>query len=293
MKRIVKRLFIIAGVMLMLIGCKSKSEINENNNSSDMINLENALNWSGQNKNDIDELSGKLEASIEIKGKFYGVPANGNVYFSIYNKDVISEVILYVKNDDLSFFECSDKFKELYGLPVTGQEPYVAINGGVVSWERFNNDNTIILLSKGENYDFYSISSKMKNEEKLDVAKMSIEEFAKETGYVLYLNNSFSNFRIERKGTENGYDKKYRLTFRFDGKFYIVDIYKNANNFELFPNMEPINETSNYKYYDDGVYRYIIWNEMSDIWNVQAGNVSEDELVKVMNAVHSLYEGAE
>lgn len=251
--------------------------------------LEDALRWPGKNRKEIKAIQGQSGSSAEITGEFYGAPANGSAYFSVYNGDVVKEVILYVQEDDFSFSGCSAKMKELYGEPETGEEPYVEVNGGVRTWERFDDGDVVITLSKGGKHSFYSVSSRMKNEEQLDVTKMTAEGFEEETGYAVTPDQRFSEFRIERKEKEEGAEKKYRITFRLDGKFYIVDVRTGAEGFELFPGREPIVTEESFKIYDDGVYKYLVWNDGNNVWDVQAGNVKEDDLISVMKAVQSLY----
>ena len=96
--------------------------------------------------------------NIAVEGKLFAVPAYGDIYFDPTRQmeSIINEVVLYISDEDLSFYDCLDLLKEKYGKAyLSGEEPYVAVNGGAVNWYRYYTGKGVVHISKGQNNNFY------------------------------------------------------------------------------------------------------------------------------------------
>ena len=100
------------------------------------------------------------DVGMDIEGKLFGAPADGSITFDLRNHEekLFQQLVLYIYCDDLSFSDCIDRLKKLYGEPYSqGEEPYVQANGGAVEWFRFYTGKGQLEISKGEKFNFYTI----------------------------------------------------------------------------------------------------------------------------------------
>ena len=113
-----------------------------------------ALEWCGKTPQEL----GLADASdLELQGKLFGAPAHGSVFFLNLDGLRAHSVYLYVKSSDLPFDDCRTALSARYPVTDEGQEPYAAVNGGVVNWVRFDLPGGTLTLSKGEKHNWYTL----------------------------------------------------------------------------------------------------------------------------------------
>lgn len=135
---------------------EQEAGISMNKKTAELSELCDALEWCGKTP---QELGLEKETDLELKGKLFGAPADGQVFFLDMDGMRVHSVYLYVNTADLSFDACRAALSARYETEEEGEEPYAAANGGVVSWVRFVFPAGTLVLSKGERHDWYKVEA--------------------------------------------------------------------------------------------------------------------------------------
>lgn len=288
---------IIAAVILVMAGCGSVKKKEED--------IEVDIDVSGQGVLEIEDihaafsLVGKPFAEtgipeeyrdvtgIKYEGTFFGAPANGSIYCSVYDKKdrTIAEITVYIYNDDLHMEDCIAKLKEAYGDPVsTGEEPYAEANGGSVYWERYDDGDRSIQISTGSNNSWYQVNCRYKlDKDETYNDYLSLEDIRNETGYDLRLDEKgITKLKIEKRDSKDPdrCEADYHFFYSFKDRYLSCDLYYNTKDYDPLEGPKLIRKKKDYKIYESGSFKYILWEDGNDIWVISGGNITEKELVE-------------
>ena len=140
----------------------SLSEDTIEENDTDIYHIDDALGclyWLGRTYEEIGISENELNTygDLDFTSFLFAETVEG----SCHSADTIYDISLY--SYDLDMERCSEGFSKLYGEPETGEEPYAAVNGGAVYWERFDADPYYIHISQGSENDWIQIRFKLKD----------------------------------------------------------------------------------------------------------------------------------
>ena len=292
-----KALIVITAVLtvLALAGCGQNENKAEDtdviDNEPEIIeigDIRNAFSWVGApfSETGLPEEYRNV-TGIKYTGTLFGAPANGSIYCSVYDKKdrTIAEITVYVENEDLAMTDCIEELKKLYGEPVnTGEEPYAEVNGGSVYWERYDDGDRSVQISTGENNSWYEVECRFKlDKDEYYNEYLSVEDFSRETGYVLKPEeNGITQLKIEKKESNDPErcEADYDLFYRWNGRYLSCDLYYNTDNYDPMEGKKLVKKTKEYRIYDNGVYKYILWEDGNNIWVIHGGNITEKELTE-------------
>ncbi len=97
---------------------------------------------------------------LNFKGKLFESDAYGSVYFSGEERNGENEAsTVYIQCKEMSFSDCRESMIALFGEPeAEGEEPYVEVNGGALSWCDFESEGLKISLTMGSEHDYFDIT---------------------------------------------------------------------------------------------------------------------------------------
>ena len=225
--------------------------------------------------------------SIGIKGSLFNAPAEGTAFFDPTDimRRIIHEIILYVYTDDLSFADCLKHLKDNYGKAyLSGEEPYVEVNGGAVDWHRFYTGKGVIRIFKGQKNNFYTLSyvECEPPAEYIEATRpLKLEELGPLTGYYLELPD-FEDLIISPVYEDQDSEKPlyYELEFGYKGIRYMVQIHKNV--------YDEYQTGFKYDIYEEGGWKYLSWDAFKDKWLViSEPSVEDEKMIEVIKVFAS------
>ena len=223
--------------------------------------------------------------NIAVEGNLFGAPVYGDIYFDPTRQmeSILDEVVLYISDNDLSFFDCLNHLKERYGKAyLSGEEPYVAVNGGAVNWYRYYTGKGIVHISKGQNNNFYVLrycDSEEPKEYQEANRPLTLDELGPLTGYYLKL-PEFEDLVIEPVYENTGDEKPlyYELSFNFEKERFTAEIHKNI--------YDEYQTDLKYEIYEEEGWKYLAWDTFKDRWLIICEPETEDEkLIRVLKTI--------
>ena len=247
--------------------------------------LEELLFWPGKTLQELEMFDYMTNASsIELTGSAFGKSATGKLFILDTHTYPVYEVALYFEKEEfpveeaISLFE--KEFSEIYN---ENEEPFVASNGGSLSWTEFVKDKYSIVIYSGSEDSFYRVVSR---ERDIVEGEMSFKAFSEATGYELNL----KQFGFEKLGNpiEGVEDERAFYHFSFDYKDYgyIVNLYPGFETIDLIKDKEPVKEDNDSSEYELDFERVVSWRDGEDLWTVVSENAEFDNLEEIREFIN-------